>query len=720
MKGTMTIKIIIIGIILSLYLFGTEVFGETTMQILQVESLGLPTQSKQFAARKINALKVFNHRLYLGHGDAVVNTGPTDVIYYDFAQSEYKTEFTVDDEAIYRYEVVSGQLVIPGPDATESWDFGNIYVLAEHGWTKERTIPNGIHINDIVAYGPHWYCSTGCFYQFGQETEETYPFGGIFRSADEGKHWQLAYGTPYDEGSVYRVNRLVSFQGKLYGFYYAMLTLTKDQIPVRYHASLGDGYGGGYIVLAPDLFGSRDAIVYDGSHWGLVDLVPEEQVCTISAVVLGEKMVLAVLSGEYLDYMQLRTQRPEQARTRLYYYDGQESKPIDLDYDYLIDIVVKDNRLYLLMVHEQLISIVETEDLCHWTQYGLPGNLKGVRCLEYHDGSFLLGMEDGNIFKTSSLVGQPGQLSPNHEFPSSFHGVAEIPAEGQWYWTALTTWQQWAEPATISGIIRGEHELEVTVSNVSELLVFNPWSNSQNPSGRVSLRINEQNVFNNEAIQTLSWQCKLAKNGKWKAKPVRIQREEYVPEQRVVGKTDIPLNGRGHGSSYTTWKAEVIRQAAQADIALVSPYSVLGDLKPGPITLDDVFRTNQDHVICTFAMSGEEIQTLIEYNFKLAEKERVAISGFTISYSDHEADSQNVIEQISLEAQKKYRVAVSDGLMRYALENFGRSIPHDATQFKTRVVLVHWLEENRKIDQVPQTVFIRSAPPTQDQALSGE
>ena len=72
----------------------------TPLYLLELSSIGLPTAEKEKDGRKINALRVFDGKLYLGHGDAVVNTGPTDVMYYNFETEEFTTEFTVDDEAM--------------------------------------------------------------------------------------------------------------------------------------------------------------------------------------------------------------------------------------------------------------------------------------------------------------------------------------------------------------------------------------------------------------------------------------------------------------------------------------------------------------------------------------------------------------------------------------------------------------------------------------------
>ena len=86
--------VLALALLLSGSAFGNE---DSPMYYLTLSSIGFPTAEKQKDARKINELKIFEGRLYLGHGDATVNTGPTDIIYYDLATDEFITEFTIDD-----------------------------------------------------------------------------------------------------------------------------------------------------------------------------------------------------------------------------------------------------------------------------------------------------------------------------------------------------------------------------------------------------------------------------------------------------------------------------------------------------------------------------------------------------------------------------------------------------------------------------------------------
>jgi hypothetical protein len=57
--------------------------------------------------------------------------------------------------------VIDGKLVIPGNDPMEPWELGNFYRLDAGGWTKIRTLPNGIHNFDMIKFGDVLYAALG-------------------------------------------------------------------------------------------------------------------------------------------------------------------------------------------------------------------------------------------------------------------------------------------------------------------------------------------------------------------------------------------------------------------------------------------------------------------------------------------------------------------------------------------------------------------------------
>lgn len=110
-----------------------------------------PTNSAAHV-RTILDMAVFNERIYLAYGDVFNNVGPIKVWYFNPVTGNFINEYTVDEEIIARFSIIEDSLYIPGGDPRDDWSFGNIYVNNTTGWRKLRTIPNGIHMNDIQEF----------------------------------------------------------------------------------------------------------------------------------------------------------------------------------------------------------------------------------------------------------------------------------------------------------------------------------------------------------------------------------------------------------------------------------------------------------------------------------------------------------------------------------------------------------------------------------------
>jgi len=369
--------------------------------LLELSSIGFPVAEKKKDAWQINELIIFNEKLYLGYGCAVVNTGPTDVIYYDLKKKKFITEFTIDDEAIYLYQIIDNKLMIPGADATEDWDFGNFYILIDTEWIKHRTIPNGIHVNYLAWFDEKLFVSTGTYGNIGEDIE--FAFGGIFCSTDTGKTWTLSYATPGDDQSVYRVNALLIYKEKLYAFPFTYSGLKKEEIPEKYHVGLSEKpYSEGYyLIFNEDIFGQSDVLVYDGKRWYYEDIIPKDKLCYISKpFVFKNKLVMPVLSGEYIDYLSLKHKLPHQAEKVLFIFDGKHTKKLKLKYDKIIDVLAKEDFLYLLIEQDNIHYIAKTQNLKKWEYFLIPQAIENPKSIEFNDSTFYIGTKNGNIFES--------------------------------------------------------------------------------------------------------------------------------------------------------------------------------------------------------------------------------------------------------------------------------------------------------------------------------
>ncbi|NWF80155.1 MAG: hypothetical protein HXY37_08920 [Chloroflexi bacterium] len=172
-----------------------------------VERLGAPFTTGSFA-RNVWDMQSFNGRIYLAHGNSAnsgpdANAGPIPVWYYDPASQKFVNQYTANEDQIAHYRVINGQLVIPGFDPREGWEYGNYYVLERDTWRKMRTIPAAIHTFDMIAHQGRLFAATGT-----REKKR------VVVSDDMGKTWQTALP------EVGYTHHLFTFKGELYALWF--------------------------------------------------------------------------------------------------------------------------------------------------------------------------------------------------------------------------------------------------------------------------------------------------------------------------------------------------------------------------------------------------------------------------------------------------------------------------------------------------------------------
>jgi len=119
---------------------------------------GIPLENKFSAssnARTVWDMIMFDGYLYVGCGDYDKNAGPCDVMRYNLTTKKWENSGTVQDEQINRFQLVNGDLIIPGMDAKEGvydWSYGNYYQLENNEWKTVRSIPNAQHVFDIIKH----------------------------------------------------------------------------------------------------------------------------------------------------------------------------------------------------------------------------------------------------------------------------------------------------------------------------------------------------------------------------------------------------------------------------------------------------------------------------------------------------------------------------------------------------------------------------------------
>lgn len=350
--------------------------GEVAGQTLRFRPLGQPTAGKVERARKINELMLYDGRLYIGHGDWYKNTGPTDVISYDFSKKKFVKEHTVDEEAIHRYRRFGKRLLLPGIDSTESWKFGNLYVREASAWKKFRTIPRGLHVFDFAEYAGRWYVATGSY--FG-DTKKGPWIGAIYSSEDHAMSWRYEYTTESAIGTVSRVTSLMPFKGRLYAFGYQDGPMPRESDSKRPRSEKAKQYNR-----------VAKSVVYDGVGWFPADIIPATNlVQTIEPIVFGNQLLLNVRTGRY----------GEQFKNDwiLFAHDGKKTRRVRLKCDRIVDTLVKDDRLILLLTRRGKHLIVESTDLVQWRSHVLEPKIERPLSVECDGKSYYLGLADGTV-----------------------------------------------------------------------------------------------------------------------------------------------------------------------------------------------------------------------------------------------------------------------------------------------------------------------------------
>lgn len=474
--------------------------------LLDLTAIGFPAVTKTPDAWPVHDLIFYNEKLFIGYGDAVVNTGPTDIIYYDTEKDTFITEFTVDEEAIYLYQVIDGQLMIPGIDATEDWTLGNFYVRGDSTWTKYRSIPHGIHVNSLASFQDRLFACTGAFSGVGSDT---IAFGSIFSSADNGLTWSLSYTTPTDEQNTYRVNAIIPFQQVLYAFSFAYYALKKEAVPEKFHSGLshrtvGEDY---HLLLKPDIIGSCDAVVYDGSDWSCQDILPYENLSYIARpFVFNDQLMLPILCGEYIDYLNKNREKTLHAKALLIAYDGKKSREIKLQYDLLIDVLVKADTLFLLIERDSQHYITTTIDLKKWTYYLIPPSLTTPKSLEYSSGTFYIGAGDGIIFASRPNDKIKDIAMAQGVMPEYIIGALPSQEPATWYWLTLESRQTPEHLALAQAEIKHNNIIKVVTDNISAFSIELPWKHL-NPKHEIMLIINNVLVFEGSLDGTSRLAC---------------------------------------------------------------------------------------------------------------------------------------------------------------------------------------------------------------------
>ncbi|RXK05097.1 hypothetical protein [Halarcobacter bivalviorum] len=117
-------------------------------------------------ARNIWDMQLFEGKIYLGAGNSsnigpAQNAGKVTIISFNPKTEKFEYEYEVAEEQIDIFKVYNNRLYVPGHDATQKWTYGNIYKKEKDKWEKYRTLPNALHVYDLVEKDEQLFTSIG-------------------------------------------------------------------------------------------------------------------------------------------------------------------------------------------------------------------------------------------------------------------------------------------------------------------------------------------------------------------------------------------------------------------------------------------------------------------------------------------------------------------------------------------------------------------------------
>ena len=106
----------------------SDICGETTDVTSHLIDLGAPMAEffesdtvEHLQGRRITDLQEHGGHIYVSGGSAQFNLGPIPVVRWNQQKSLWERTYNVSEEAIDRFVVIGGDLIIPGADPTEDW-----------------------------------------------------------------------------------------------------------------------------------------------------------------------------------------------------------------------------------------------------------------------------------------------------------------------------------------------------------------------------------------------------------------------------------------------------------------------------------------------------------------------------------------------------------------------------------------------------------------------
>lgn len=610
-------------------------------QGLTLRSLGCPTLGVPPEARAIRDIRHFDEQLFLGHGDYMLNTGPTAVLTYDPRAQSFAGGSVVDEEAITRFVILDDTLVIPGIDASEDDHFANVYIREDDAFTKHRTLPNTFHVFDAVSFRGSWYVATG---SWEGENLERLPAGRVFRSIDRGKTWEVAYSFGgQSKNVVARMRELAVFRDRLYAFPCALVNARR--------------FNNFTLDYVPDAFGPPETLVFDGESWTPADILPPGVSRVERALAFRDHLIIVASSG--------RDVTTVENRSRGFIFDGESTRPLPHEIGNILDVELCEDELLVLARRNEQAALWTTNDLADWAFFDVP-RLVEPTSVWRQDGSTYLGARDGNLYVSEPT---PSGSDTTDAPPFSVTAGGVLAREARSAWLAIDRWAQPGELATLRAEANARDRIDLQSSNVNSFTIFLAESPLRD-ADRISLRVDGTTVYQGPAPSSA---CRCTREtASWKVEFDSLATDSWEPNPPSLGVLDTPLRHTLQADSpLAVWIAQAFRVAASTDIALVPNDTLRFESLPERVTLDTLDALHQRCALVTFRATGSELIAALRFNCAKPIVYGVQVAGFTLRRTPARNGKREFIST-SLAKERVYTVAVSRSLAQHSDRMFGR------------------------------------------------
>ncbi len=177
---------------------------------LQADPLGFIPAFDASERAGIWALAARRDTLYLGACDDPMSIDGAEILAYDLSRDSLWLEFELFEQGIAVLRVKGGTVYSPGVDSMGSHDWGNVYLDEGTGWLRRETVPEALHVDDMLFHEGRYWVSTG---NDGPGYE-----GKLFASDDAGETWTEEFSLPASppDSPFRRLYGLTEFDGSLF------------------------------------------------------------------------------------------------------------------------------------------------------------------------------------------------------------------------------------------------------------------------------------------------------------------------------------------------------------------------------------------------------------------------------------------------------------------------------------------------------------------------